>query len=321
MSHTTKTIPADRLYWAVLDLPPGLPAGTQILKHTEELDQALVEFLSVPIETVKTAYMALDDARVLAVALPREQLAELTGGDTMVVAPEALPQHLQDVSTAGVPSSGLNLLWGDLEAKPVVAAKRHAVLTAAAVIILLTAVALLGLERRTAALQAATVGERSTAAATLNELYHKSSVEAGTAALDQELSRLVRTRAHSAAPPADAADALQLVLTAWPRPADAGTKEADRRPPRLRTESLTVTPGNLNLTVAIESREQAAPLSEALSGIAGWKLFQPQFVASPNQAGAIAGAGADKSGGGMLSLHLAFDAAAHKERPPEGGAP
>lgn len=316
MSDAHRTIPAAELYWAVLTPPPPAMArtaraGEQIVSRTEGLDELLAEYLPVGIDTVKAAYAALDAAdgkgvRVLAAAVARDRLAAggAAGAGVTVVTPDAVPDGVVGEAGGVEPEqliTGLNFLWGDLEPAPVVGARRRATTVAAAVVIVVAAAAVVGLERRAASLRAGAAEHRAQASGVLAELYRKPTVEAGRVALDQELSRVARTRAPrpNAVNAGDAADSLQSLLMAWPRSEGAAPTH------RLRTESLTATPDNLSLVVALEDRSQVGPLSEALRGIAGWKLGPPAFTAAPMAGGS--GAGTEKVGGGTLNVRLTVD--------------
>ncbi|MFT3684282.1 MAG: hypothetical protein QM783_05040 [Phycisphaerales bacterium] len=302
----TVTIPSSSLYWAVLTLPPGAISaarGTQVVRHTRDLDELFEAFVPVAFETVKPAYVVLDKVRVLAVAMDRTALTAACGAETTVVIPASAPGGLMTDAPSEV-LGRLNLLWGDLEARPVVKARMRATLTAAAVIVAIAGLAMVGLERRTAALQTAADAEDAATGKALTEMYRKPTREAGLTALDQELSRLTRTRGGAARPsaPTDAADALQRLLAAWPRstPTAAGGA-GGASAAKLRTESVSATADVITLSVAVEQREQAETLSAALRGIPGWQLPQPLFAAAPQGSG---------SSGGTLSFRLAAAPAA-----------
>lgn len=317
MTGSFKTIPATELYWAVLTpaaMPrgAGMRPGVQVLSRTGELDEMFAEFLPLSIDAVKTAYTPIDSSRVLAAAVARDRLTTSVEPSDTAATPAGIPAGLLDGQGSTDLVRGLNFLWGDLEPRPVLRAKRRATTTAAAVIVLLTAATLVGLERRTFGLRARTAEHRQQASGLLANLYHKPTSDAGLTALDQELSRLTRTRAPRSMATADAADALQALLIAWPRPqpnADSAHK--------LRTESLTATADNLALTVALEDRAEASPLSDALRRVAGWKLTQPTFTANatPPSSTAGTGDGDHRKAGGMLSLRLAADPTTPKASP------
>jgi hypothetical protein len=298
------SIPAGELYWGVLapsSLPRGSQPGDQVVEATDELDELFAELLPVEIGVVKTAYAPIDATRILAVAVQRDRLVGVVGDGTTVVMPGSVPSAVLTGPHSADLCASLNLLWGDLEAKPVVRAKRRAAATALAVILFVTVVAVIGLERRTSALRSAADQHQIQAAGALKDLYHKPTTEASLAALDLDLSRLVRTRAPRTGLSSDASDALQALLTAWPR-------GNERKTNKLRTESLTATPDTLTLTVALDDRVAATPLSDSLRTIPGWKLFQPQFTAAAG-GGNGAPSSSTASSGGMLSLRLSVDAA------------
>lgn len=300
MNHTPCIIPGDQVYWAVLAIEQtaaAATAGGTPSCDSAVLDEQFAEFVPVPFESVKPVYATIDRQRMLAAAVSREQLAERAGPDVIVATPDAVPDALAEDERIASLVGRLNFLWGDLEPRPVTTAKWRATVSAAAAIVLLGAVAVIGVERRASSLRAAASSHRASVLATLKELYPRStSAEAGRATLDQDLGRLTRTRAARATVQRDAADAVESILAVWPRTAMA----ADA--PKLRTESLTATPESLTLAVALEDRRGAGTLSDSLRTMAGWKLFQPQFTAT-----STANGGNGTGNAGMLSLRLAAD--------------
>ena len=297
MSSPDYTIPPDELYWAVLNheqVGRAAHTGSKPLRDAPMLDELFAEAVPVPFETVKPAYVTLDASRVLAVAAPRDRLA--AAANAIAARPTNAPAHLAGDSEIARLIPHLNLLWGDLEPRPVTAAKRRAAATAAATLLLVASIALLGIERRTAALRSSANEHRALTQAALKDLYPKAATpDAAASSLDQELARLTRTRTARTTVDRDAADALESLLAAWPRTAD--TTGA----PKLRTESLTATPESLTLTVALDDRAGVTPLSDSLRAIAGWRLTQPQFTAGGSQAQATS------PNAGTLSLRLAAE--------------
>ncbi|HYD00521.1 MAG TPA: hypothetical protein VEB22_04785 [Phycisphaerales bacterium] len=281
-TSSTITLAADGLYWAVLDHEHAYSvAGTAPHRAAPILDERFAEFIPVPLETVKTAYLTVDAQRTLAVAAVREHLAAVTGADTVAARPASPPAALAADAAITAAAEKLNLLWGDLEPRPVTRAKRSAALTAAAVIAAVAGLWVVAVERRAAALMSATADHRQRLAAALREAYPKAATTgAARAALEQDLARLTRTRAARPPTQRDAADAVESLLNAWPRSGNDGVL-------KLRTESLTATPESLTLSVAVEDRAGATVLSEALGGAAGWRLAQPQFSAAGGNAGTL----------------------------------
>lgn len=303
---STRTIPSEQVYWAVLTLEHAGAAarpGSAPSCDSALLDELFAEYVPVTFESVKPAYITIDRKRVLAAAISRERLAAMIEPDDVVAAPAAPPPMLAGDGSVAPLVHRLNFLWGDLEPRPVTAANRKAAVAAASAIILLTVAVVIGVERRAAALRSSEAMHRATTLATMKYLYPSAGTpEAARTAMEQDLRRLTRTRAARPALDADAADAVAALLEAWPR----GSGPADG--PRLRTESLTATPESLSLTVALEDRASAATLSDSLRAIAGWRLFQPQFTAGGRTGSA------DKPDAGVLSLRLAVDAAAGRPR-------
>jgi hypothetical protein len=298
VSTAVHSITPEELYWAILtheQVGAAARPGTPPHRDVPVLDELFAEFIPIPFETVKAAYITIDNQRVLAVAATRDRLASVTTPETVAARPAGLPASLADEKAVAPLATHLNFLTGDLEPRPVTAAKRRAATTAAAAIVLLAAVALIGIERRTSALHTAAAEHRSLTHAALQTLYPKApSTDNALATLDQDLGRLTRTRAGRSTTQADAADAVESLLNAWPR----NTRAADA--PKLRTESLTATPESLTLTVALDDRAGATPLSDSLRTIAGWRLFQPTFTAVPPSSNPSA----STSSAGTLSLRL-----------------
>ena len=310
MSDTTRTIAADALYWALLaheQTGGSARVGSVPVRDMPVLDERFAETLPVPIESLKPVYITVDHHRVLAVAAPRKLLDTLTAPGTTVVGVGSLPAALSVDADLAQLMGQINFLWGDLEPRPVTAAKRRAALTAAAAIVLITAAALVGIERRAAAMRVDAAEHRSRTSAALNGLYPKlAESTAAQTALSQDLARLTRTRAGRPGVQRDATDALASLLSAWPRAVGKGevVGKSGALPPKVLTESLTATPESLSLNVTLADRGDATVLSECLRTIAGWTLFQPQFTAT------TAPSGVSSSNGGTLSLRLAADAAA-----------
>lgn len=308
MSHTPCIIPGDQVYWAVLAVEQtaaAAKAGGTPSCDSAVLDELFAEFVPVPFEGVKAVYATIDRQRVLAAAVSRERLTELVGAETIIVTPDSVPSALAADDHIASLACRLNFLWGDLEPRPVTSAKWRATAFAAAAIVLLGAVAVIGVERRASSMRAAASTHRASMLATLKDLYPRSaSAEAGRATLDLDLGRLTRTRAARASVQRDAADAVESLLSVWPRAAAA----ADA--PKLRTESLAATLESLTLAVALEDRGGVAALSDSLRTMPGWRLFQPQFTATTGMNG-----GGGSANAGMLSLRLAADANGSGDKP------
>ncbi|MDP1662702.1 MAG: hypothetical protein Q8L55_12380 [Phycisphaerales bacterium] len=304
MTGTTRTIPSDQVYWAVLTLEQAgaQPGGTPSC-DTAVLDELFAEYVPVAFERVKPVYTTIDRTRILAAAVSRERLATLVGpGDTVAV-PDAPPSAFAGAADVAPLVYRLNFLWGDLEPRPVTVAKWRAAGIAAAAILLLTIAAAVGVERRAADLRVSAAEHRTLAQSALKGLYPSaSSPDTARTLLDQDLDRLTRTRAARPTLQRDAADAVASLLAAWPR--GATPSEA----PKLRTESLTATPESLTLVVAMEDRAATATISDSLRSITGWRLFQPQFTAGTSQGGAAA------PNAGTLNLRLVADASANPEK-------
>lgn len=279
---TRTTIPADQLYWAVLDpsvLGPRSPRQLRELAEqgAAELIDLLAAKLPVDSEEVHSVFAALGDGRVLAVAVSLDKLVSLQSSDLLAVTPDALPQELgTDVDTD---PQRLNFLVGEHEPVPIRVARQRIGWVAAFALIAVTGLGLVGIERRAAAIRE---GEQAALAATngvLSQVLGRDVERSdGIATIEGELQRLRQTRMRPDSDQEDAPLSLAALMAAWPRGEAA---------PHVRTDSLSVGHGSMTLSVTADDRAAAVSIAEALRTIKGWTLIQPQMSAADNTTGAV----------------------------------
>jgi hypothetical protein len=245
--------PAERFFWSVLEAPGvradnGLPAGVLPL---------LQEDLPVPVEDVHAVGTPTSDGRLLVCAARREDLRELPGS-TLALCPEDVPAFVEPKANP----SAFNLLVGELEPTPLRRERnrRRAFLTlAAAAVACLTAV---GLARRSQSWSRTGQEARAASAA----------VASNPITLHNELERLrkaPRIEAKTLTSP-DAAVALALLLSAWPKELEC------------QTESVSVGPATMTLSLTVA--KDARPFLSALKPPDGWMLDEPRLTATSDGA-------------------------------------
>lgn len=262
LQPSQRVIPAPELYWAVLDtssLPPARPLDRA--GHERRLGYLFEHFLPVPIEDVHPAYLPIGEQRVLACALDRQTLCQLTDETTLSLIPSKVPPALN----AQADPARLNLLRGEFEPPARRHTRRRSTLVTAAAISLCAALLWLGLARRTHALRQETIATR----AAETELYRSAGLldegVPGVARLTAELRTLERTRTHT--PPDreqnDAGSLLGALLISWPNGL------------RLRTDSISVAPATISLRAIAPDPATAAQLQRSLQAPPGWRMLQP----------------------------------------------
>lgn len=241
--------PADRFYWAVLDVP-GLGAGQPVPQGLRPL---LQEDLPIPVDQAHAVGVSTPDGKLLVCAVRRDELGEIPES-CLQLSPEKVPALVE----AKIEASALNLLVGDFEPRELrrERAKRGTLiaLTAAA----LAWLAAIGLVRRTEAWNRA--GQDARAAT--------SALGMTPAAVHVELEKLRRTPRTDtkAVSSPDAALALAGLLAAWPKELEC------------QTESVNVGPSTMTLSLTVA--KDARPFLTALKPPEGWTLDEPRLTAN-----------------------------------------
>lgn len=276
------TIPPDELYWAVLeaDALGGVSASEKarmVSGRSAALEALLAPKLPVEVGEVHVVYAMLTDGRVLACAVPHTAMEVRRTPELLAIRPAALPEGL--VLDEGSYAASLNFLVGPYEPRPIRNARRQTGLIGVGAIVLATALAVFGIERRGAAHHSdEAAAQKATETILRQVLGAGAGFGGGAAQLEAELQRLRQTRMRPASEQDDAPRALAALLQAWPRGEDA---------PHVRTEALSVGRGAIVLGVTADDRAAAVAISEALRGVKGWTLLQPQMSAADDKTGSV----------------------------------
>ena len=251
MTHAT--LPADRLYWAVIDAPGVKLAG--------ELPPALVPMLEddapADIAELHAVCVPLSDGRLAICAAKRTQLTEIPA-EVLSLTPDSLPDFAKFL---GVSPAQFNLLVGPFEPRPIRTSriKRHAF--AAAIVLICGLLVATGLHRRASRWNDRTEAARVAAlrvAATVSGADRPEDLAAEAARL-----RSTRDALATAAPPPDASLVLAAVLHGWPAKVPS------------KPQSISVGQAEVSLSVAVEG--DAAAFLKAFSTPPGWTLDEPRL--------------------------------------------
>jgi len=258
--------PAERFYWSVL-AAPGVPV--KVLRPppaiAAALDLLLANDLPLPLDEVHAVYRRLDERRVLACAAPVASLRALPPG-TLSLSPESWPEAIAS-ECGGLPPTAINLLAGVFEPTPFRRARAMRALWVSGGVILVGALAAIGLERRASAWArdsaAAHDASRQAMLAALPEEPPTSSVL--PMRLKAELDQLRRTRRPTRGDelPRDGVVALSNLLAGWPADVLA------------RTEVVSASHENLSLSVQVDGDPQG--LLDGLSAVPGWVRDEPRI--------------------------------------------
>jgi hypothetical protein len=253
------TWPADRFYWAMLDVS-SLPPRLLGRPSPRRLGYLFERYLPAPIESVHAAYTMIEKGRVLACAVDRARLDQDCPSDAIALAPRSPPPFIDaDVS-------GLNLLVGDYEPESISRRRARWRFELAAALVLIAAVILAGMHRRAQRHEA----HLAATSAALAEVYDETlgpaepSAQPASLRLTAELRRLQQTRGGVAVEPASAASGLAALLAPWPADLD------------VRTESVVVTESSMTLVVLLADNEEVQRFAASIAGVEDWTMIQPQ---------------------------------------------
>lgn len=254
---TVARVPPDQLFFAVLDHPVS-PRGRA---RREELIYAFEAAMPLPMDAVHAVFMPAPDGRVLAVGIDREK-AELLGRNHPQAVPAAWPGWLVPLVGSKEPN-GCNLLTGPCQSPLARSAWRSVTVHALVGILLLSVLAVVGLERRIRFERDAAAEFRSEAQSIYADALGGagSSSQPAAARMTSELRRLRATRGasqdRSEDQPADLA--LAALLTAWP-----GVN--------AKTESIVVAERAVDIRLDVEDLSAAQTFIEAFNGVSGFRL-------------------------------------------------
>ena len=276
--------PADRFYWVLIPAAASVDRAplTGARLDPSNVADAISEAVPIDGSLIHWSVITLPDGAALACVALCTDLDALDP-EVRTLRPVGVPPHLANRVDADT-ISDLNLLHGVYES-PVIRRARSALVAAwvwtAAATIALTGGGL-SVRAWTDARSAAQINEarERLAARTLETTSVASSppesspspmsgktsslsasqrLESAKARLERERGDRVRVLASH-----DAGDAIQDVLTAWPR--DLQT----------RIDSLSIGESSLRLSGSLASLDDVATLTEHLRSVRGWTLEQPQ---------------------------------------------
>jgi hypothetical protein len=251
MTHIT--VPANRLYFALLDQPVSRGRG-----RAEELGFAFEAALPVELDSVHALYRPLSDGRVLAIGLDSTAAAEL-GWSNTIATPAGWPEWIRP-EIRDIPPESVNLLTGNATPKSVRQARFTTVNRTLWVLSLVAIIASIGLERRVRSTNMA-VGalDRQLQLAYADALgpAKANSGQPAAAILTSELRRLRATRTALPTEQRNSADrVLAGLLDAWPQ---IPTK----------TESITIAERSVEVVVRVENLGGVQQLVTAFAEVDG----------------------------------------------------
>lgn len=248
--------PPERFYWAVLEapgwrrsgpLPPGLAPQFQ-------------EEIPIAVDDLHAVCTPLGYDRVVVCAAPNEQLAAMTPG-MLRLTPMRLPEHVDD--DRAVDPLALNLLVGEHEPLPLSKDRWRRHLAAAAVVLLVSAFATVGLVRRAQVWSAAGAQALSATATVLRNANLAYDSTAQTLAVELAHLHRVSDASDRLQPPTDAGPALASLLQAWPTGVPA------------KPQSVAISDAGAAVSVLVEG--DPAPFLTALKPPAGWSMDEPRL--------------------------------------------
>ncbi len=265
MSERHVRWPAERFYWALLD-GSRLPRWG---KRRSQLGYLFERFLpGLPIEGVQAVYRALPNARnrFLACGAPADKLREELDNRAVTLTPQALPAFVHEPFDP----AALNLLTGAFLPEFVRRLRSRATFLAAAVVIGCCLLLFVGLERRRVAVEAHTTGVLAAQTTIIERALGPGAPGASTqppqVRLVAALRQLEQTRREdpAAAGVLDCSVVMSEFLKLWPAAL------------HVSTESIVVAPDSVNVRAIVATMGDAQLLSDALGGLSGWRLLQPQ---------------------------------------------
>jgi hypothetical protein len=258
------TVPAGRLYWAVLD---PRPLGRSRIADAE-MGFLFEDSLPVPIESVHTRYRRLPDGRVAACGIGVGDMDAFDRTRLLSVTPDHIPGPVRELLGDGylVEPADLNLLFGPYEPIAVRTVRRRTGLVAASLAVASVALVAIGVLRRGQALDRATVATDGHRAEILRAAYPERAADGTVASMPPELRllgevrRLASTRSSELPAVPDAAPALASILAAWPDGVGA------------RCDGITVGERSATVRGIAQDSEAVTRLDDAYRNVPGWTM-------------------------------------------------
>lgn len=235
-AHQPHVVPADRLYWALLDpRQAGIDARRPNTRDTHRrLSYLFEEYLPVTAESVHCVFAGLDEGRVLGCAIEREDLVAIRDGEAEAVLPSEVP--VSSLGSNAPDLKDLNLLHGEFRSLPATQRRARAQRVVAAGAALVGIIGFIGLERRTAAYVDRSASTQTAIQQVYNEVLPTSQNDRRPPSLrltqELRLLRQAEVRTGQSTPDAAtgrAASDLAEVLEGWPEHAEVRTEQIDVR--------------------------------------------------------------------------------------------
>ena len=282
-------LPADKLYWSVLDAPHGariraglLPVGLRVA-FDEDVPQppAKGEAASALLEEAGDLHVVctpISNGRIIACGAPICEL-RLVAGHRLTLTPSELPAFIRDELDTSAPTkaiaASLNLLVGELEPACMKAARLRRAVTILLTSLLIAVLAIIGLDRRVRNerdLARAATGSADTAAL---ELGQRLSVPVRVTTDTLPALLAVAQRSADAAGrisvPLDASSGLAALLERWPP--DGATTDAVWS---CTVQSLSASGEVIDITLTITG--DASAFLRVLSPPLGWVIAEPRLT-------------------------------------------
>lgn len=273
------TLPAERLYWAVLD---PRPLGRSRIADAE-MGFLFEDALPVPIESVHARFLRLDDGRAVACGIGRDAIGAFDRARLLSVTPDRIPEPVRLAAGPDRPigPADFNLLSGEYEPLAVRSLRRRAGLVAASLLGASMVLLAIGVVRRGQALGRAAELVEGHRAEILRIAYPATPSAGPTGAapgeaagglpssmppelrLLGEVRRLASTRSSELPELPDAAPSLAAILAAWPEGVGA------------RCDSVTVNERSATLRGVAQDPEAVTRLDDAFRAVPGWSMPDP----------------------------------------------
>lgn len=271
--------PAERFYFAVLDTS-ALPARERVTD--EKLRYLLEPELPVALEEVHAVFQRLAPHRWLACAVPQRALDAEIPAAALSLTPTTIPaEFLIDTTAAGdlgasspVQPSGVELLTGTREPVALRCLRRSVFAGAVASILLLAALATVGIERRIAAAERQLETLRARRATAVTEALGPAGVGQSLPPelrLTAELRAYRQTRQQDASLPAalDVSEPLAELLRRWPETLATSTR------------AIVVTDGTVHVHGTVSQSDAAQSLANATADLSGFAASFPSVQSGP----------------------------------------
>jgi hypothetical protein len=265
--------PAEQFYWAVLDA--AALAARSRPRHT--LLGYLFENVlpGLAIEDLHAIYRRVpaSSSEYIACALPRCTLAEIPEA-AMTLAPVAVPEFIQRRLGATESIASINLLTGPFTPRPIRRLRQSLAWIATASIALCAAMLVCGAQRRIRAMELEIARILDLQASVYQRVLGPDGA-AGASPQPHELRLLAELRhleqTRSAAAPdlkaENCAASLANLVALWPLDL------------HMQTESMMMTADSITVRGQAPAMADAQALADALAGLQGWRMAQPQSEA------------------------------------------